>query len=220
MPLSFAILAEGNTDRAVLENILVGYFGDQLEEEDIAWEPPTDVTGQALRQNPGGWTFVRQYLLAGRHRIAFQTRQYLVVQVDTDVSNLPEFGVPHTDAAGAPLAPDVLAHDVRRWLEGFIGPDDLIRYAGRFIYAVSIHSIECWLLPLHGQAAETSDLDDCTTKVNAGLTRAERRPLNKRSLITYTKASEAYRQNAVLLARGSQQPSLALFLASLGTLPL
>ncbi len=53
---SFAILAEGVTDQAVMENILLGYFGDEDEEPVVTYvQPPRDT-----KAAPGGWTLVQR----------------------------------------------------------------------------------------------------------------------------------------------------------------
>ena len=94
---TFGIIGEGITDQIVIKSILLGFFAEKSDDEDPevkAIQPPLDKSGQAGAHPPAGWTLVFDYLRRGEHRNALQYCDYLVIHVDTDVSEEKGFDVP------------------------------------------------------------------------------------------------------------------------------
>jgi hypothetical protein len=207
MPTRLAIAAEGQTDQRVIDNILTGFFSDRDAPVEIRWDRPQ-------HDEPGGWLRLLNYLRDKEYRAAFQFNDYLVVQIDTDRSFDAGFDVPHT-LNGRALTVEELSIAVRARLEAIIGYEDLQAYEGRFLFAVCVHSVECWLLPLYGRAYEVSEIRNCKYRVDAGLRRQNRPRLNKNDVATYANASAQYRRRRTLLRDGTKQASLSIFLASL-----
>ncbi len=208
MSFSVGIVAEGVTDQLVIQNILLGRFRDRLAEQDIFFDQPPDLSAH------GGWEILRDYLRQGRHRDAFQFRDYLVVQIDSDVSHQKLFDVPHTDpATGKPLTPAELVTRIRHRLGEWIGPDDLRRYAGRFFFAVCVHELECWLVPLWEDQRHQAATTNCARRVQQGQHRAKvKRPINKNEPRSYDEASRDFRKPKLLRHAATTQDSLGMFL--------
>lgn len=215
MSLSVGIVAEGVTDQLVIQNILLGFFKDRLAEQDIYFDQPPDMSAEAERF--GNWALVMTYLQQGRHRDAFQLRDYLVIQIDSDVSPLRHFDVPHTDpSSGETLPVEYLVANIRQRLGEWIGADDLERYEGRFLFAISVHELECWLVPLWENQRYRDAITNCTRRVQQGQRRANvRRPINKDEPRTYDEASRELRKTKALKKAGALQASLGLFLEDL-----
>jgi hypothetical protein len=85
--ITFATVAEGPTDHAVLQNILLGLFKEYgVESGDIRpVQPLLDETGKQQVGSPGGWLQVFRWFEKKRYDEAFQFNDFIVVQIDTDV---------------------------------------------------------------------------------------------------------------------------------------
>ena len=213
----FALVTEGVTDHAVLKNILLGYFKNQREPAIHREQPDPQAE---LRS--GGWTLVFQYLREKKFQQAFQFNRFLIIQVDTDVSEEVGFDVPRQDENG-PLPTEVLVGRVIERLRKEIGEKDWATYSGRFIFAIGVHQMECWVLPLwfsDGKAQKTTGciatLGGCQ-KLKEQLSqrgfrwiRAEEKDWN-----SYDEASRGFRKPNILRTEGRKNPSLALFLDDL-----
>lgn len=212
----FAFVTEGVSDHAVLKNIFIGYYKNQREPV-ITFEQPDP---HALL-HIGGWTLVSQYLREKKFRQAFQLNSFVVVQVDTDVAQDPGFDVPKQDANG-PLSPEALVANVIRRLKVEIGDDDCITYHDRFIFAIGVEQIECWVLPLWFHDARGEQVANCTDRLNnCPKLRDELNAKNyswissaRKEQRSYDLASREYRKHANI-AKGRRNPSLRIFLEDL-----
>jgi hypothetical protein len=210
----FALVGEGLTDFPVLENILIGYFKAQRAPV-INWDHPNP-QAQAAH---GGWTLVLQYLRDKRFRDAFQLNRFVVVQVDTDITQEIGFDVPHHDEHG-PLPVSELVNRVMQRLRDVIGEDDWAVFGERFIFAVAVDEIECWLLPLWFEGAHAAKVTGCLKTLGACEPLREQlkqqgfrwiRPEEKDTR-SYDLASRGYRKVKALDEKGRRNPSLACFL--------
>ena len=216
----FALVTEGPSDQAVLENILFGYFKEQRE-------PAVNRELPNPQDDKGGWTLLFQYLREKKFRDAFQLNRYLIIQVDTDVSEEPGFDVPHHDEHG-PLTPDELVEKIIERLKEEIGEPYLTIYAGKFIFAIAMDEIECWVLPLWYEDAHAESITGCIAKLGhcAKLKKELKeqrlrwiRPEEKK-YTSYAYASRGYRKPKPLAEIGRKNPSLALFLDQLDQMDL
>lgn len=179
----FAIVGEGHTDQLVLDAALNGFF-EVADDLRVNYEQPSpDQTG-GKQFPPGGWDQVRKYLKGDKFLGALQTNRYLVVHIDTDVSDV------FVPRAGLTPAEHVIA--IVAYLQGLIAgraPLD------RFIFAIAIDSIECWLLPLVFDRSEKANLTKvagCLKAVNDKLRMTNGTLLSKGD--GSEKAPEAYRR--------------------------
>jgi hypothetical protein len=95
MALTFATVAEGPTDHAVLQNILLGLFKEHgVESGDITpVQPLLDETGKQRPDSPGGWRQVLRWLEQKRYKAAFQFNRHVIIQIDTDACEEKDFGI-------------------------------------------------------------------------------------------------------------------------------
>ena len=213
----FALVTEGPTDHVILKNILIGFFKDQRE-PDVHREHPDP---QAEKQY-GGWTLVLQYLREKKFEQAFQLNRYLVVQIDTDIAEEPGFGVPRQNKDG-PLGLEEFVSKVVDRLKSEIGRQDLEFYGDRFVFAIGVEELECWLLPLWFGDNKGEQIANCTTRLGAcnqlrdELSKKNYRWIRKeeKDALSYDLASREYRKRATLFAQGPRSPSLEMFLAEL-----
>ena len=108
---NFGIIAEGDTDFAVLQNILIGYFDEDISEYINQLQPK--------RGQIGGWAKVLGYCCSANFRIDFQVNDFIIIHVDTDKSFELPFDVAH-EHNGKKLTVEELIESVKeRFRKGF-----------------------------------------------------------------------------------------------------
>jgi len=139
-----------------------------------------------------------------------------VIQLDTDVSEQKGYDVPWREA-GRELPPEELAVRVIARLVGVMGEQFYARHRERFVFAIAVHQIECWLLPLvdprhAGKIAGCFEAADraCRRAKLPLLTRGEGK--NPRG---YEEASRKFRRRQRLMKVKDRNPTLRLFVEAL-----
>ncbi len=147
--VKFGFITEGLTDQIVIEYILSGYFDtDDLDINEL--QPIRDETDKNRSENYGGWTLVFEYCKSDRFKQAFQFNDYIIIQIDTDVCEEKHYDVSKRNEDGKELEPVDLIHNVReKFKKELIGEEFFNNNKEKIIFAISVHSIECWLLPLY-----------------------------------------------------------------------
>jgi len=214
---SFGVVAEGITDQRVIENILQGYLGNEDDEPVVNYvQPPLDKTG-SHGVAYGGWGLVFDFLRRGEYRNALQTNDFLVLQIDTDVSQQVGYDVPWREG-GRELTPADLVARVVQKLESLIDEEFYRKHAARFVFAVAVDGIECWLLPLLYNNNKAEKTTGCLEAANHELKLKNRKPLKHgehKDPRAYDEASRAYAKRATLMKQRSRNPSLDLFIEDL-----
>ncbi len=208
----FAIVAEGRTDQMVIKNVLLGIFADANDEPLVVFEQPLDdETGKAGTPSPGGWSQVIRYLREGKYREALQTNGYLVVHIDSDVSE--DYGVAKPDGHDPQAMSEAVVAKLRELIDG----DVLEAYGERIIFAVAVHSIECWLLPLlfPNKTAKRAKIMGCLDAADNELgKRSEprlKRGVDGKDPEGYRAASLPYTKRKTLELHRDHNPSLGAF---------
>ncbi|PCK09301.1 MAG: phage tail protein [Alteromonadaceae bacterium] len=176
----FGLACEGVTDQIVIENILCGFFKDiELDDKDLDDEitylqPPFDETTKTQLQGEfGGWTqLLLTYLPSSNFREDVLNCGHIIIQVDTDVSPLIGFDVPHVDNSNKELAVEVLVDKVTLRLAELINtgePGFYEQHKENIIFCISVHSIECWLLALHTKNPQQAKIKNCESTLNRTL---------------------------------------------------
>jgi len=215
---TFALVTEGLTDQIVLENILYGFFDDP----DIVinpLQPLRDATDTTRTVTPGNWYKVLEYCASVEFRGAFQFNDYLIIQIDTDVAQ--DYHVSPNDNEGNELTPVQLIEQVKLAIIAKIGDDFYQQHQDQILFAIAVHSIECWLLPLYCDAGKKGKLKNCLATLNYELGRKMGftiDPHNKR-IKYYERISEDYSERKVLMKNYEANPSLHRFINELQTVP-
>lgn len=142
----FGLACEGITDQIVIENILCGFYKeyDDLDEEIIPFEPLRDETGKKQEESSGGWTRLLTYLSESRFQDDVLNSEYTIIQIDTDISDREDF-----DVIKGTLTTEELIIKVTEKLISKIENSFYEEYKEKIIFAISVHSLECWILPLY-----------------------------------------------------------------------
>ncbi len=150
----FGLACEGVTDQITIENILCGYFNNPDMDEEIAQlQPLFDETDQK-QKDFGGWQMLLAYLSKTRFRQDVFYNNFIVIQLDTDVSNEKGFDVPQVDADNQQLSPEALITHIIAKLVATIDSGETgfyQRHSENIIFCISVHSLECWIYAHHNK---------------------------------------------------------------------
>jgi hypothetical protein len=208
----FGLVAEGNSDHAVLENILLGLFEEDISDEITTLQPIRGATDEEAIKAFGGWYKVFEYCRSEDFRGAFQEVQYLVIQIDTDVSEQTHYEVKQANEFGKRLMPEILVENVKSKFEQIIvdefGQEFLQNHQDRILFAISVDEIECWLLPLYYTDNTKSKTNNCDHKLHQKAGKFEK------NYTDYDKISKDFRKSKTLMKSYLENPSLKIFVES------
>lgn len=212
----FGLILEGRSDHAVIKRILLSFFQNpDLVINGIV--PAQDATDASISQLPTGWGNVRGHLQNEDDFLSnFETTEYVVIQIDSDRS--PEYGVPHhhpTEEREKTV--EELVEDIILKLIEWIRPENYKEVKGRVIFAVAVHEIECWLLPIYfeNKPASYGKTVNCINTLNTVLPAKEGFYIHEKNYHHYEQMALGYRKKKDLLRLGPRNPSLAIFLEKL-----
>jgi hypothetical protein len=209
----FGFITEGVTDQIVIENILNGYFNtDNIDINEL--QPLRDETDKNRAENYGGWKLVFDYCKSTKFKEAFPFNDYIIIQIDTDVSEEKHYDIPKRDKSGNELTPADLIDKVKEKFRNLIGEDFFDRHKDQIIFAISVHSVECWLLPIYYTDNRKSKIENCLGMLNHKLLKKESftiDPKNKNADY-YERVSKFYVKYKNLIKLYKNNPSLEIFI--------
>lgn len=212
----FGLACEGPTDQITIENILCGYFENtDLDGEISERQPHLDETDQK-QIVPGGWSNLLKYLRSTRFRDDVLNYKFIVIQVDTDVSNEKGFDVPQVDAKNQPLTPEILITHVITKLITIIDSGEMGFYqqhSEKIIFCISVHSLECWLYAHHNKKSLSKPKITGCYKALAHLL-----PSTEKTYRCYDQLSQAFLKRENIAAVAKKDPSFRVFIQSLATI--
>lgn len=208
----FGLACEGVTDQITIENILCGYFKNLDDEEITHLQPPFDETDRK-QKDFGGWQMLLAYLSTTRFRDDVLNNKFIVVQIDTDVSDEIGFDVSKFGDDNQPLTLEVLIANVIAKLVATIDSGEAgfyRRHSEKIIFSVSVHSLECWLYAYHNKKTPSKPkLTGCFNALSYSLPKVEK------TYRCYDELSRNFlkRKNIDLVA--TKDPSFCVFVQSL-----
>jgi len=206
----FAIIAEGITDQIIIDDILAGYFNS--DDLNVAYfQPSQDETDINKSGNYGGWNQVFEHCQPKRLAEALEFNEYIIIQIDTDVSD-EYYGVPHQNENGE-LSVKEIIELVTEKFKIIIGEEFYSKYHERIIFAIAVHSTECWLLPLYYTDNKKSKIKNCLVTLNQALTKAGFTiDPNKKNPEYYRKISRKYWKHKFVMSSYQHNPSFKIFI--------
>jgi hypothetical protein len=157
MSTKIGIVSEGVSDFFILKHIIERY----LKDKDVYTIPlKPKVSAQNKQVGYGSWQGVFEYIKGNDNLIVEAVKEgceYVVIQIDTDVSS--QYGVDNNHE-------DVSAfwNAVKEKLTASVHPDFP---KDRLIFAICIQEIECWLIPfVSSNRNECENTDRCLNIVN------------------------------------------------------
>ena len=209
--LKFGLACEGVTDQATIENILCGFYNDKnLKSEIKAFQPLFDATQQKQHEGEfGGWEILLKFLSTKRFREEVINNHYMVIQIDTDISEHKNFGVMQNN-----LSVDELVENVKQRLINQIDTNKVFyeKFSHKIIFAISVHSLECWILPIY-KDLKTEKITGCLET----LQRESKDIKVIKNYSTYDKLSKKFLKKKELMKIVSKNSSFEIFINSLPT---
>jgi hypothetical protein len=208
---SFALITEGITDQAAINSILNGLYDEEPDVREV--QPIRDATDEAKQGNPAGWERVLEYCTLEEFAAIFSTNDYAIIQIDTDVCGHVNFPIGQTNADGDRPQIDLIS-DVKTFIASKIHPDIFAKYAERIFYAICVHSLECWILPLYSVAgADSGRIKSCEGHLERALRRKDF--IFKKDYRTYETLTKPFLKKAGISLAKKHCESFNLFVESL-----
>ncbi len=208
---NFGLITEGLTDQIVIESILAGYFNNP--DIDIRpLQPERDKDDENKSHNYGGWSQVFAYCESNNFKEAFQFIDYIIIQIDTDVSE--DYNIAHQDENGEFTPQHLIEKVIDKFRDG-IGEDFYNTNQQKIIFAISVHSIECWFLPLYyTDKQKKAKYKNCLNTLNYELSKQHKFTIDKNAKNPeyYREIAKQYGKHKVLMNHYQDNPSLKIFI--------
>lgn len=208
--IKFALACEGVTDQIVIENILCGFYKDydDLDENIQAFQPLYDETKKKqLDGEFGGWEMLLEYISEKRFRENVLNSKYMIIQIDTDISEHENFGIIQHNLSTEELITKIKE---RLILKIDSKKDFYENNKEKIIFAISVHSLECWILPLY-KDYKNEKITGCYET----LLRESKSITVLKDYKTYEKLSKPLLKNKMLLQVIQKNESLNIFISEL-----
>lgn len=233
----FGLITEGITDQVVLENILCGFYKDydDLDEEIRSLEPPRDETDmkQAHSEFGTGWSAIFNYLPEKRFRDDVLNSDFSIIQIDTDISE--EFDCSKSQSIEEIItcviqkiinkinSSTFLKVSTFRWRINY-NPTLLdyqyvlfyTRYAHKIIFAISVHSLECWILPIY-EDNRKEKIINCEDKLRSAVQKVSKKLKTDKNYKNYDNLSQDFLKNKKLIKIIPKNTSFQHFIKQLPT---
>jgi hypothetical protein len=198
--IEFGLITEGISDQIILENILFGFFNNK----DIPIEPlqPLRDTTEVNRyKGQANWIEVFEYCQTDIFKTAVVEKDFVIIQIDTDA--LKGDSVPEKYRLNLQNKTiDETVEIVKQKFIELITPAFYESFKHKIIFAISVDSIECWLLPFYfpSQKIKASKTENCLNVLNDGLSKAGHKfSIKAKKPEYYRTASEPLRKQKDLL---------------------
>lgn len=221
MPV-IGIISEGPTDFTILSSMLSCVLVQSEDEvcDFRSIQPELDETDSRLVDNSGapGWYQVFETCKSEKLYNAFDFCDYLIVQIDTDVSEEIHFDIPKRHSTGVLLTVDEMFEEVKQKIIRYIGDEVMSQYGQKIFFAICVEQVECWLLPIFSnQKAQQTKTVNCLNTLN----RAIKAKLgftidpNHKRVRFYQKLMQTIRKKSQLIQVRAHNKSFDLFMEQL-----
>jgi len=172
--VKIALISEGITDQLIIKPIVENYFKDI----DFKFRPITPITDETDKQiGFGSWTNVINSCREENFEEIFIYNDLVIIQIDTDVAHLKGFDVAAVQKGKTIENEDLCSKTIKK-LQNIIPEKVFEKYAERFIFAIGILTIECWLLPILNPKQVKKETNNCLFKLNKSLLKKNKEKIN------------------------------------------
>ncbi|MEI7726766.1 MAG: hypothetical protein WCK09_16775 [Bacteroidota bacterium] len=165
MEKSFGVICEGPSDFRIIKRIIESFFKGE-DPTIVCYQPKQLPSGKS---DFGGWTGVLGNCRNDTLKEIFEFNNYAIIQIDTDCLQDKPFNVPHIGQSGKIKSDTQLCDNVIAKLNSIIFQPEIQDNKRRILFAVCIHSIECWLLPVLYSNNRKSHTTNCINLLNLAI---------------------------------------------------
>jgi|ERR1035437_8925279 hypothetical protein len=218
--MRIALATEGKSEHWIIKHIVENYFkGKEIFFRQIQPQIVDDT-----QESIGGWREILKFCdRTDDIKSALVDCDFLVIQIDTDESQNIHFGVSHTKEGNVKKTNEELYHDIIDKLKSLINSELLDEYEGKIVFAISINTIECWLLPIYFTNNHKSDTRNCLTTLNTELRRRDLIPIppkkqKEKRKIVYESILRNWRRKRDITNAAQYNAGFSFFIDSLNSI--
>lgn len=160
--MRFALITEGPSEHRIIKHIIFKYFKERNPE--VNQIQPKIINNK--QDTPGGWNEVLKYCEREELKDILIENDFLIIQIDTDQSQTKPFSVSHTQKDNKQKSIEDLYSDVIEKIKELIKPEILEANSDKFFFAICVHTIECWLLPIFYADNHKNKTGNCLDPLN------------------------------------------------------
>lgn len=197
------IIGEGITDQIVLQAILIGFT--ENKSLDVRFLQPKE-------NESGNWDKVFKYCESDEFKESFAFLDYVVIQIDSDFMLKEQVGEKYKiNIQGIDTEQVVILFKDK--IIQLIGNDFFEEYKSQIIFAISVHELECWLLPIYytNDSKKVAKIENCIDTLNKELTKKEGFFIDAKDPRMYEKMAKHFRKKKDLEKFAAQNPSFLIF---------
>lgn len=166
MEKTFGVICEGPSDYNVIKKIVEIYF--KGEDVYLTCKQP-EIHSSGKQKGTGGWSLVLEACKNNTIKDILDFNNYVIIQIDTDHSQDKPFDVPHVDNKGKIKSNNQLYKDIVEKISSLIIQPEIIAKKNNILFAICIHSTECWLLPILYTDNRKEHTNNCITALNIAI---------------------------------------------------
>ncbi len=196
--IKIALITEGVTDQFIIKPIIENYFNNI----EFKFNPIPHVDETDKQAGFGGWVNVIKECKSENIIDLFDYNDYVVIQIDADVSQEEGFDVPHLKK-GKQIESKELCENVINRLQSFIPEEVWHKYSDKFLFSIGILTMECWLVAIVNSNHNEAN-NNCINRLNRSLKRKninQINPSNKnnyQSRTTYKKLAGEFKNKEII----------------------
>ena len=199
-----ALISEGITDQAIIESILYCLTNGEAIAKPL--RPLRDATdnSRVAKNEFSNWELVREYVRSEEILDAIGTNDFVVIQIDTDQCEHPNFGIKQGKTMQIESLVQACIDKILSWLPARFPKSE----RHRLIFAIPVLSSECWLVSLHDPKHKhtSKTINNCEQRLSKILKKSV-----AKEYIVYQKLSADFKKRKVLERTAEATPCLKLF---------
>lgn len=213
---TFALITEGITDQAILENILGGLTGGTAITRPL--RPLRDETdrNRVADKEFSNWELVLEYIKSEEILDAIQTNDFVVIQIDTDQCEHANFNVSLHNQGKIKDIQNIVVDCIAK-IKSLLNPDFPADEMFRLLFAIPVLSSECWILSLVDTNHKHSEksINSCDKRLGNFL-KVKKSSLPK-EYEKYLKISYGFNKRKILDSVANRTPCLKIFVDDANT---
>ena len=220
--VKIALITEGVTDQFIIKPIIENYY----KEKDFRFTPIQPLVDETDKQsNFGSWTNVVEQCKDKNLIELFDYNDFVIIQIDADITQEKGFDVSHTEK-GKQIDSKLLYENITKRLQSFIDVQTWQKYADRFLFAIGIYSIECWLIALVNQSHTNKNIQNCLFRLNQSLgkknmtTISPKNKNNYKSRTIYKNLSNQFKNKKIINKFATKNIGFEIFIQQIDTLKI